>query len=108
MESPLRLRFVGEAKGVLAADWRDGHVSEYPLAYLRGWCGCAECQGHASEHRFVVVAPESLRLAAITPVGSYAVSLVWSDGHATGIYPFELLRNLCPCAPCGGPRPGTP
>jgi len=33
-------------------------------------------------------------------VGRYAVQIHWSDGHATGIYTFSYLRNLCPCPEC--------
>ena len=34
-------------------------------------------------------------------VGQYAVQFLWSDAHYTGIYPFDLLRKLCPCEDCG-------
>ena len=37
-------------------------------------------------------------------VGNYAVSFTWQDGHNTGIYPYRLLRRLCPCPACGGPK----
>ena len=104
---PTRLRFLDEAKTVLVAEWRDGHVSAYPLAYLRGWCPCAECQGHSGKHRFVPPVAEP-KLAAIVPVGAYAIQLGWSDGHGTGIHPFAALREACPCAACGGPTEGTP
>ena len=106
VQPPHRFRFLDAEKTVLVADWRDGHVSAYPLRYLRGWCGCAECQGHAHEHRFVPAA--SAILAAIVPVGSYAVQFAWSDGHSTGIHPFAAMRATCPCASCGGARAGTP
>lgn len=39
---------------------------------------------------------------AIEPVGRYALRFQWSDGHATGIYTFEYLRELCPCPSCAG------
>jgi DUF971 family protein len=38
----------------------------------------------------------------IQPVGNYAISIRWSDGHSTGIYRFDYLRQVCPCARCGG------
>lgn len=103
---PHRFRFLDEEKSILVADWRDGHVSAYPLRYLRGWCPCAECQGHSGSHHFV---PQGVpTLAAIVPVGSYAIQLGWSDGHSTGIHPFSALRDMCPCAECGGAIEGTP
>jgi DUF971 family protein len=33
-------------------------------------------------------------------VGRYAIRFHWSDGHSTGIYTFEHLRELCPCPIC--------
>jgi DUF971 family protein len=40
----------------------------------------------------------------VNPVGRYAYSLVWSDGHMTGIFAFTFLRTLCECAECRGLR----
>ena len=105
---PHRFRFVDEGKTLLAADWRDGHVSVFPLAYLRGWCPCAGCQGHSGRPGWVEPPADGLRLTAIQPVGAYAIALAWSDGHGTGIHPFEALRNMCPCEGCGGATAGTP
>jgi DUF971 family protein len=34
-------------------------------------------------------------------MGNYAVQITFSDGHATGIYSFEHLREICPCDACG-------
>jgi DUF971 family protein len=34
------------------------------------------------------------------PVGYYAYTIAWSDGHNTGIYTFDLLRSLCECPQC--------
>lgn len=82
---------------VLRITWSDQHVSEYPWAYLRGWCPCAGCQGHGNEKRFIH-APNT-DLARIGLVGRYALNPVWGDGHETGIYSYTYLRELCPC--CG-------
>lgn len=80
--------------------WSDGHQAEYPYDYLRGYCPCAGCQGHAaSEIRYqpIGTAVEPWR---IEPVGNYGISIQWSDGHATGIYRFDFLREICPCPVC--------
>jgi DUF971 family protein len=44
--------------------------------------------------------PEGIHPAEISPVGNYAIQIVWSDGHSTGIYSFDLLRKICPCEKC--------
>jgi DUF971 family protein len=87
------------AARLLRIEWSDGHVSEYPFAYLRGWCPCAGCQGHGGEKRFVHANGD---LEKIAVVGRYALSPVWGDGHETGIYSYRYLRELCPCAQCAG------
>lgn len=85
-------------KGVVRVTWDDGHVGDYPQAYLRGYCPCALCQGHGAAVRFIP-APEA-KLAEIGAVGNYAIQFRWEDGHSTGIYTFDYLRSLCPCPQC--------
>ena len=82
--------------------WSDGHVAEYDYDYLRGYCPCAGCQGHGTgEIKFRQPANE-VSPTSIQPVGNYAVTFHWSDAHATGIYRFEFLRQICPCPQCVG------
>jgi len=73
-------------------------MSDYPLAYLRGYCPCALCQGHGSGWRFV--ANDGPEVHDLHEVGTYALNFIFADGHRTGIYSFEALRALCPCADC--------
>ena len=88
-------------------DWKDGHHSEYGLAYLRSRCPCASCTGaHGTEpasagpqSTFMLYKP-ALKLTGVEPVGSYAIQIQWNDGHATGIYSYDYLREICPCAEC--------
>lgn len=84
----------------LRVTWSDGHVSEYPFAYLRGWCPCAECQGHGGVKHYVDAS--NTDLVSIAVVGKYALNLKWGDGHETGIYAYRYLRELCPCRGCEG------
>ena len=80
--------------------WADGHSADYDYDTLRGYCPCAACQGHTPA-QLVFHPPRSpVDLLRIEQVGNYALSFRWSDGHATGIYRFGLLRALCPCATC--------
>jgi DUF971 family protein len=45
-------------------------------------------------------------LERVNPVGRYALNPVWRDGHESGIYSYQYLRELCPCPACG--RAGVP
>jgi hypothetical protein len=52
--------------------------------------------------------PAVLERVDVAPVGRYALSFKWSDGHSTGIYTFDYLRRICPCPQClpeGLPEP---
>jgi ATP-binding protein involved in chromosome partitioning len=88
----------------LRIDWQDGHRSEYLPLFLRLACRCAACIDEMSgEPRLDpnLVDPE-VYPAAIKYVVRYALQFDWSDGHTTGIYPFDLLREICPCVECAG------
>jgi DUF971 family protein len=102
---------ISKSKGV-KIDWKDGHRSDYSLAYLRDECPCASCSGaHGTEPQksdyskppagtpFQMFKP-TLKMLQVEEVGHYAIRIDWSDGHNTGIYSFEHLRKICPCAEC--------
>ena len=82
--------------------WNDGHVSSYPSWYLRQNCPCALCVEEFTGVRKIAEGsiPGSLERVKVEAVGNYALHFEWSDGHSTGIYTFDYLRNLCPCPQC--------
>lgn len=86
--------------------WADGHQSQYPFWYLRGFCPCAMCQGHQGGWDFIADVPHTVE--DVAEVGRYALNIVYEDGHRTGIYSFEILRTLCPCAVCQKADPNHP
>ena len=100
---------ISKSKGI-EIDWKDGHHSSYGNEYLRDWCPCASCTGaHGTEPRkktseakaspFQMYTPKP-KMLAIEPIGSYAFRIDWNDGHNTGIYSYDHLRSICPCADC--------
>ena len=80
--------------------WSDGAQTMYTMRGLRGWCPCAECQGHSGERRFIPV--DAPQLEAVEGVGRYAVRLLWSDGHQTGMYSYPYLREMADYPECKG------
>ena len=84
--------------------WSDGHVAEYDNEHLRGYCPCASCQGHGAFKIEFHPPAEPVDPVSIEAVGSYGISFLWSDQHATGIYRFDFLRAICPCDECEAAR----
>lgn len=76
--------------------WRDGEVSLFEPRHLRLRCPCAGCVDEHTGRRMLVpeMVPDDVYPTAIHYVGRYALQFVWSDGHSTGIYPYEYLRRL--------------
>ena len=77
--------------------WRDGQQFLLPHRVLRGNCGCAQCVDEMTHIRQVSVddVPESIRVEDVLEVGNYAIGILFSDLHDTGIFPFRHLRELC-------------
>jgi len=76
--------------------WGDGVAAEYVPRELRLLCPCAGCVDEMTGVRTLTpeqVAPD-VYPSAIHYVGRYALQFVWSDGHSTGFYTYELLRGL--------------
>jgi ATP-binding protein involved in chromosome partitioning len=90
------------ASGELQISWPDGHASAYRPYTLRVNCGCASCVDENTGRPLLDPrrVPLDVRIENVQGVGRYAVTAAFSDGHATGIYPFKKLRALCECADC--------
>lgn len=82
--------------------WKDGHESVYPARDLRLACPCAGCVHELTGETLVdpKAVPADVRPLKIVPVGRYAIQIIWSDRHNTGIYAYDRLRKLCPCSAC--------
>lgn len=87
----------------LTVRWSDGRVSLYPVSYLRRMSPSADAiqmrEELARNPLTVLPATNSagpLRVERIEPVGRYAVRLVFSDGHHTGLYTWAYLCEIDP------------
>jgi DUF971 family protein len=54
----------------------------------------------------IVAAPSGVFATRYQLVGRYAISFAWSDGHSTGIYPYEYLLEMCDCETCAAKTAG--
>jgi DUF971 family protein len=94
---PLRFDY-DEPRHALLVEWADGTVHRIPFAALRRACPCAVCAGEMGHPGRFAADPElgtgEDELADIGLVGAYGLNTIWADGHSTGIYTFDRLREL--------------
>jgi len=109
VRSPKDVRAVTQQRH-LEIIWEEGHIGRYPYRTLRGECRCAGCVDELTGVRTLDIASiaDDIMIDHMQLVGNYALRIDWSDGHATGIYSWQLLRALCPCPRCAERGPGPP
>lgn len=74
--------------------WSDGTNHELPCELLRVYSPSAEVRGHGAGDRILQTGKKYVGIAKIEPVGNYALRLTFDDGHDTGLFSFEFLRDL--------------
>ena len=82
-------------KGEIQILWRGGPEVTIPAVHLRDLCPCAGCVEEGTGRKILDPAtiPADVRPLQILPVGNYAIQIHWSDGHSTGIYTWQTLRE---------------
>lgn len=90
---PTELRLHRKSR-VLELAYGDGRRFELPCEYLRVYSPSAEVRGHGPGQEILLVGKEKVAIAAVEPVGRYAVRLRFDDGHDSGLYTWEYLYEL--------------
>lgn len=93
MSQPTNIRLHQRSR-VLEVAFDTGEVFRLPCELLRVFSPSAEVKGHGPDQRVLQLGKENVNIAAIHPVGHYAVLLEFDDGHKTGIYSFSYLYEL--------------
>jgi len=97
--APQEIKTSGSA---ISIRWSDGHLSCYEGLDLRLACRCAACVDEWTHESLLTperIAPD-IRPRAIEVMGHYAIHIDWSDGHNTGIYTYDYLKEVCACDEC--------
>ena len=81
-------------KRTLSVLFDDGVAYDLPAEMLRVLSPSAEVQGHSPEQRQTIGGKRNVGIVALEPVGNYAVKVVFSDGHNTGLFSWGYLRQL--------------
>jgi len=79
---------------VIEVAWEDGTRHALPFEYLRVYSPSAEVRGHGGGEGKLELAKENVQVTQVEPVGIYAVRLHFDDGHNTGLYSWDFLREL--------------
>jgi ATP-binding protein involved in chromosome partitioning len=92
--TPRKIKKVSPAELLIV--WADGHESHFPSPVLRRECPCAQCRDEITGARILlpIHVPDDLELRRVELVGQYALQFEWADGHHTGIFSFDFLRQL--------------
>lgn len=75
---------------VLSIEFSDGLSFNFPVEYLRVNSPAAEVRTQQKP----VIAPANINIDRLEPQGSYAIRIIFDDGHDTGIYSWETFYNL--------------
>jgi DUF971 family protein len=87
-------------KDNLKITWEDSTEIILSLKYMRDECPCAGCKGETILLKTyrpaapTVVTPEMYQIKNIEVVGDYAIQIAWKDGHSTGIYSWDYIKQL--------------
>ena len=90
---PSELR-LDKDRRVLTVTFDDGQSFTLPAELLRVLSPSAEVQGHSEAQRVTVAGKKAVGIVRLEPVGNYAVRVVFDDGHDTGLFVWDYLREL--------------
>lgn len=78
----------------LEISFDNGSEFSFSCEFLRVHSPSAEVRGHGAGQDILQVGKESVNIVAIEPVGQYAIRLIFSDDHDTGLYSWDYLYEL--------------
>ncbi len=89
---PLELRVAADRRSLTVAFPGESHV--LPAEMLRVMSPSAEVKGHSAAEPATIGGKIAVAIAALEPIGTYAVRIVFDDGHDTGLFTWDYLRTL--------------
>ena len=90
---PVNITYHSQSKELELA-YEDGKSFRLTAEFLRVHSPSAEVRGHTPEEARLPVGKKGVSIAALEPVGLYALKIVFSDGHDSGYYEWNYLREL--------------
>ena len=84
---------LSKAKDSLFVKFDNGYETTLTAELLRVESPSAEVQGHGSVQKTTPAGKANVTIAAIEPVGNYAIRISFSDGHDTGLFSWDILHD---------------
>ena len=91
-KTPTDIRLQSKSK-VLEISF-ENETFKLPCEYLRVYSPSAEVRGHGKGQEVLQIGKEDINIVAIEPVGHYAVRLIFTDSHNSGLYSWDTLYDL--------------
>ncbi len=83
-----------QSSRLLEISFDNGRVAKLSCEFLRVYSPSAEVRGHGAGQEVLQVGKENINIIGIEPIGNYAVKLIFSDGHDTGLYSWDYLHEI--------------
>ncbi|MDZ4098891.1 MAG: DUF971 domain-containing protein [Methylophilaceae bacterium] len=83
-----------QSSRLLEISFDNGRVAKLSCEFLRVYSPSAEVRGHGAGQEVLQVGKENVNIVGIEPIGNYAVKLIFSDGHDTGLYSWDYLHEI--------------
>ena len=79
---------------ILEMAYDDGARFRLPCEYLRVYSPSAEVRGHTPSLAKLQLDKEQVNITDLKQIGNYALKIYFDDGHNSGLYTWERLREL--------------
>jgi DUF971 family protein len=83
-----------KASRELEIEFDDGKTFTLPSEFLRVYSPSAEVRGHWGDKAKLQLDKQDVNIEDIQPVGSYAIKIIFNDGHDSGLYDWDYLYEL--------------
>ena len=93
MTAPIRI-VVSKSKSKFTVSFDSGEEYEFPAEYLRVFSPSAEVRGHGRGQEVLQYGKRDVGITSINQAGNYAIQIIFSDGHDSGIFSWDYLRDL--------------
>lgn len=93
MSQPMEIRLRGDKRSLSIA-FSAADIFEYSAELLRVESPSAEVKGHGADEKKIIGGKKDVTITGIEPMGHYAIRIQFSDGHGTGIFTWEYLKEL--------------